>query len=153
MEFSLHLPVKKHPFLRFTIKQGGQTFAQIRAFIVQFSVFSNQFLVAQLNKMVNADSLQGMRASKEILANEIGVVFNAGRTAPTSSKDLDREGEDPELVSTEGSVEGGMFRFRAAHFEWLLQIAEKLNLGFDEVGKRKHGTPAKIGRASCRERV
>jgi pyrroloquinoline quinone (PQQ) biosynthesis protein C len=125
-------------------KQGEQTFAQIQAFIVQFSVFSNQFLVAQLNKMINADSLQGMRASKEILANEIGVVFNAGRTAPTPSKDLDHEGGDPELVSTEGSVEGGMFRFRAAHFEWLLQIAERLGLGFDEVGKRKHGTPATL---------
>lgn len=124
-------------------KQGGQTFAQIQAFIVQFSVFSNQFLVAQLNKMINADSLQGMRASKEILANEIGVVFNAGRTAP-ASKDLDREEGDPEWVSTEGSVEGGMFRFRAAHFEWLLQIAERLGLGFDEVGKRKHGTPATL---------
>jgi pyrroloquinoline quinone (PQQ) biosynthesis protein C len=37
-----------------------------------------------------------------------------------------------------------MFRFRAAHFEWLLQIAERLGLGFDDVGKRKHGTPATL---------
>ncbi len=33
-----------------------------------------------------------------------------------------------------------MFRFRAAHFEWLLQIAQKRVLGFNDVGKRRHGT-------------
>jgi pyrroloquinoline quinone (PQQ) biosynthesis protein C len=123
-------------------KRGEQTFAQIRAFIVQFSVFSNQFLIAQLQKMINADSLEGMRASKEILANEIGVVFNAGRKLSTP-KDTDREG-DPQLVSTEGTVEGGVFRFRAAHFEWLLRIAERLGLSFNELGKRKDGTPSTL---------
>ena len=30
--------------------------------------------------MVNADSLVGMRETKEIFANEIGVIFNDGRT-------------------------------------------------------------------------
>jgi hypothetical protein len=73
-------------------------------------VFSNLFLVAQLFKTINADSLQGMRASKEILANEIGVVFNAGGRRAASS---DNGGDtDPELVSSEGTVEGGVFRFR-----------------------------------------
>lgn len=123
-------------------KRGDQTFEQVRAFIVQFSVFSNQFLVAQLQKMINADSLEGMRASKEILANEIGVVFNPARKMSVP-KDTDREG-DPELVSTEGTVEGGLFRFRAAHFEWLLRIAEKLGLSFNDLGKRRHGTPATL---------
>jgi len=60
--------------------KGEQTLKQLQAFMVQFSVFSNQFLVAQLQKVINADSLEGMRASKEILANEIGVVFNALHT-------------------------------------------------------------------------
>lgn len=119
-------------------RRGEQTCEQVKAFMVQFSVFSNLFLLAQLHKMINADSLHGMRASKEILANEIGVVFNARRKTP-APKDPEREG-DPELVSTEGTVQGGVFRFRAAHFEWLLQIAEKLGLGFNDVGKRRHGT-------------
>src|SRR5215204_775215 len=48
--------------------KGEQSEEQIRAFVVQFSVFSNQFLIAQLNKAINADTLEGMRASKEILA-------------------------------------------------------------------------------------
>ncbi len=119
-------------------RQGLQSTAQVRAFIVQFSVFSNRFLVAQLHKMINADSLEGMRASKEILANEIGVVF---RAPEAGSRDADTA-VDPELVSTEGTVDGGVFRFRAAHFEWLLRIAEKLELGFNDVGKRVHGTAA-----------
>ncbi|MBP1149059.1 hypothetical protein [Methylocaldum sp. RMAD-M] len=122
--------------------QGEQTFDQVRAFIVQFSVFSNQFLVAQLQKMINADSLEGMRASKEILANEIGVVFNAGRKR-SATRDPDHE-VDPELVSTEGTVEGGIFHFRAAHFEWLLRIAGELGLGFLDLGGRRHGTPATL---------
>ncbi|HYE37396.1 hypothetical protein [Methylocaldum sp.] len=123
-------------------KRGEQTFEQVRAFIVQFSVFSNQFLAAQLQKMINADSLEGMRASKEILANEIGVVFNAGRkTSATRNPDHD---VDPELVSTEGTVEGGAFHFRAAHFEWLLRIAGELGLGFQDLGGRKHGTPSTL---------
>ncbi|MEN8261031.1 MAG: hypothetical protein ABFS02_10670 [Pseudomonadota bacterium] len=116
-------------------KRGEQNLEQIKAFIVQFSVFSNQFLVAQLNKMINADTLESMRASKEILANEIGVVFKrqSGQAA-----------EDNVYGSTEGSVEGSMFRFKAAHFEWLLAIASKLGLTFHEVGRPKQGTPATL---------
>jgi hypothetical protein len=120
-------------------KQGEQTPAQVKAFIVQFSVFSNLFLIAQLCKMINADSLEGMRASKEILANEIGVVFKPARAPAPGDGEV-----DPQLVSTEGTVEGGAFRFRAAHFEWLLQIASKLGLGFNDVGKRRHGTPTTL---------
>ena len=118
---------------------GEQNIEQVRAFIVQFSVFSNLFLIAQLYKTINADSLEGMRASKEILANEIGVVFNS----PTRSRhdrpiNTDKEG-DPELVSTQGTVEGGVFHFRAGHFEWLIRIANELDLGFNDLGKRHHG--------------
>ena len=42
---------------------------------MQFSVFSNLFLLAQLNKVINSPTLEGAREGKEILANEIGVVF------------------------------------------------------------------------------
>lgn len=125
-------------------EKGEMSQDQISAFIVQFSVFSNLFLIAQLQKTINADSLDGMRASKEILANEIGVIFRSNRdVAQQHPTDIDREG-DPELVSTEGTVENGTFRFRAAHFEWLLRIAEKLDLGFNDIGKRHHGTKSTL---------
>lgn len=123
-------------------KRETQTNEQIKAFIIQFSVFSNLFLIAQLYKMINADTLDGMRASKEILANEIGVVFKS--TGRKASSPTDGTAVDPQLVSTEGTIEGGTFRFRAAHFEWLLQIAEKLGLKFDDVGRRRHGTTATL---------
>jgi pyrroloquinoline quinone (PQQ) biosynthesis protein C len=122
-------------------ERGEQTQAQLRAFIVQFSVFSNQFLVAQLQKMINADTLEGMRASKEILANEIGVVFNPH--GPRGPAGTDAE-YDPERVGTEGTVQGGTFRFEAGHFEWLYQIAKKLGLGFHEIGRRRFGTPSTL---------
>ena len=80
----------------------------VRHFVVQFSVFSNLFLVAQLLKTINAGSLEGMRAGKEILANEIGVIFHKPGTGPTHVVDTDREG-DPAIVSTEGTVDGGTF--------------------------------------------
>ena len=57
-----------------------------------------------------------MRASKEILANEIGVVFNSSKNAKRSDiKNYDQEG-DPQLVATEGTVEGGIFHFSSSAF-------------------------------------
>jgi pyrroloquinoline quinone (PQQ) biosynthesis protein C len=124
-------------------KQGDLSLEQVRAFVVQFSVFSNLFLVAQLLKVINADSLDGMRASKEILANEIGVIFSSARMRPKAVKDPDQEG-DPALVSTEGTVDGGTFRFQAAHFEWLLTLGQKLGLTFGQMGKKRHGKPSTL---------
>ena len=120
-------------------EEGGQASEQVSAFVVQFSVFSNLFLIAQLHKTINADTIEGMHASKEILANEIGVIFNPGK-----AKKAMEEETDPDIVSTEGSIEGGQFRFKAAHFEWLLRMAQKLGLSFNDIGKRRHGTPSTL---------
>lgn len=124
-------------------KDGNQSEEQIRAFIVQFSVFSNLFLIAQLNKTINADSLESMRASKEILANEIGVIFKAPKHKRGTKVAIEDPG-DPDLVSTEGTVEGGTFRFQAAHFEWLLRMASRLGLEFNDCGKRRHGSESTL---------
>ena len=42
-------------------------------------------------------------------------------------------------MSTTGTVDGGTFRFRAAHFEWLLRFGAALGLGFADMGQRRHG--------------
>lgn len=127
-------------------EKGNLTGNQVSHFIVQFSVFSNLFLIAQLKKMINAPTLAGMRSSKEILANEIGTIFRRIDKAPPngngsvlteSEKDLSG---DPELVNTEGTVDGGTFKFRAAHFEWLLRMGKVLKLDFGDMGKRRHGS-------------
>src|SRR5438105_945005 len=62
---------------------------------------------------------------------------------PAGADDIDRLG-DPELVSTEGTVDGGTFRFTATHFEWLLGVAKPLGLEFSELGKRRVGWPSTI---------
>jgi hypothetical protein len=114
-------------------ERGELSTEHARAFLVQFSVFSNQFLVAQLQKVLNAETLEEMRASKEILANEIGVGFRAPRGT-----------NDAELGGTEGSIEGGTFHFRAAHFELLVRMARQFGLTFENLGKRRMATRATL---------
>jgi hypothetical protein len=125
-----HPAIRANPYTAW-FKQGDFTAAQARAFLVQFSVFSNQFLVAQLQKVLNAESVDEMRASKEILANEIGVGFRG-------------TGGDALLGSTLGSVEGGTFHFSAAHFELLARMARQFGLEFADLGKRRFGTGATL---------
>ncbi len=90
---------------------------ELRRFTVQFSVFSHLFIEAQLRKCINARDIEGYRAGKEILLNELGVSF-----------------------SPSGSIDGGTFRFRAGHFEWLAQFAESIGLSWNQIGKREHGS-------------
>ena len=120
--------------------QGQASAAQVKDLLVQFSVFSNLFIVAQLLKTINAPSLAQSRQSCEILVNELGVIFNGTRA---SGMDHDAAG-DPALVATEGTVDGGTYRFGARHFEWLLRVGESVGLGFDDLGKRRHGTEATL---------
>ncbi len=129
-ELLSHPIITENEYTRWFAK-GEMNEAQLKAFVVQFSVFSNLFLIAQLKKMLAADSLEAMRASKEILANELGVIFNDGKKS---------SGTGPDLVAETGTVDGGTFRFKAGHFEWLLRVGEALGLGFNDMGKREHGT-------------
>src|SRR4051812_9110171 len=108
--------------------KGDATRDEVRHLTVQFAVFSHLFVEAQLRKVINAPDLDTYRAGKEILMNELGVIFN-GR--------LDDEG-----IATEGPVDGSRFKFTAAPFEWLLRFAAPLGIGFADMGKRRHGTAA-----------
>lgn len=135
--------VARHPVVtgnRYTawFAQGEAARGEVRHLTVQFSVFSHLFVEAQLRKVINAADIDTYRAGKEILLNELGVVFNAGDRAAAAGD------ADPELVATEGTVDGGRFRFGAAHFEWLLRFARPLGLEFGDIGKRRHGTPATL---------
>jgi hypothetical protein len=105
---------------------GAATADDVRHLTVQFSVFSHLFVEAQLRKVINAANLESYRAGKEILMNELGVIFNGG---------VDDEG-----VATTGSVDGSRFKFTAAHFEWLLRFATPLGLEFGDLGKPRHAT-------------
>src|SRR3977135_2096004 len=89
---------------------GEATAEEVRHLTVQFSVFSHLFLEAQLRKVINASGLDGYHAGKEILMNELGVIFRPARPQAADAS------VDPDLVSTEGTVDGSRFRFSAAHF-------------------------------------
>jgi hypothetical protein len=118
-------------------EKGDFDVAELRHFLTQFSVFSNFFIVAQLLKTINAPTLEAMHASKEILMNELGVTFhNPEKNNQGASKD--------ETVESQGTVNGSVFHFAAAHFEWLLYATSHLGLDFKDVGKRKHGTKSTL---------
>jgi hypothetical protein len=127
-----HSVIVANPYTEW-FERGEFSAEQARAFLIQFSVFSNQFLVAQLHKVLNAETLEEMRASKEILANELGVGFHGPQGV-----------DDAELGSYEGSIEGGTFHFRAAHFELLVRMARQFGLRFEDLGKRRVATPATL---------
>ena len=144
----LHHPIILNNSYTRWFSQGKATDAELKHFIRQFSVFSNQFLVAALLKTINSPTLQQSRSSREILLNELGVIYRNPKQKIDSSTALteaekDRQG-DPELVNTSGTVDGGICRFRAAHFEWLLGVAEGLGFSFADLGKRKHGRPTTL---------
>lgn len=114
-------PIVAHNAYTSWFAQGQASPDQLRDFAIQFSVFSHLFIEAQLRKCINAPDLQSYRAGKEILMNELGVVFTPA-----------------------GSVEGGTFRFTAGHFEWLSQFAAALGLDWTQIGKRRHGRPSTL---------
>src|ERR1700724_1168736 len=74
--------VRHHPVVvdnRYTawFAKGEATADEVRHLTVQFSVFSHLFVEAQLRKVINAADLDTYRAGKEILMNELGVIFKA----------------------------------------------------------------------------
>jgi hypothetical protein len=120
-EEAVSTSVDRHPIVRHNaytswFSRGEASLDQLRDFTVQFSVFSHLFIEAQLRKCINAPDLQSYRAGKEILMNELGVVFTPS-----------------------GTIEGGTFHFTAGHFEWLANFAEAVGLEWADIGKRSHG--------------
>jgi hypothetical protein len=142
-ELLSHRIIQHNPYTSW-FARGEVSDAELRHFFRQFSVFSNLFLVAQLLKVINAPTLEQMRAGKEILMNELGVIYRkprveAAANGARSEAQKDVEG-DPALVNIEGSVEGSTYKHKAAHYEWMLGVGEAIGLGYDDLGKRRHGT-------------
>ena len=71
----MHHPIIQHNPYTSWFQAGEATDDQLRFFIQQFSVFSNEFLIAALLRVINAENLEQMHTSKEILLNELGVIY------------------------------------------------------------------------------
>lgn len=148
----LHNTVDDHPIVRgnpYTswFARGELTRDEVARFTREFSVFSHQFIVAQLRKVIEAPDVNAYRAGKEILLNELGVAFRppASSHAPTSTRpDSLGPAATPDVASPTGSVEGATYRHAAAHFEWLVAFAQPLGLGFADLGKRRHGSASTL---------
>ena len=97
--------------------KGKVSYNKQRVFVQQFSVFSQLFLIAQLQKVINAHTIEDMRNGKEILCNELGVEFN-----------------------NEGSIQKGSYRHSSAHFEWLVNSAKPLGFTYNDLGKKRLGS-------------
>jgi len=95
-EFFQHRIITNNAYTRW-FREGTATDEELRHFIRQFSVFSNQFLIAALQKVINSPTLQQSRASREILLNELGVIYRkpgqpAGNRVTQTEEEKDREG-------------------------------------------------------------
>jgi len=100
----------------------GVTFAQARHELQQFSVFALQFDVAQAKLVANAPSLEAYEERLNVLLNEKGIPF--------------REGFEGDLT--------GQWNPQTVHFTWLRNMAEGLNLKFEELGKIWIGQPGTV---------
>src|SRR5271170_2647034 len=95
-----HRVITNNAYTRW-FRDGKASHAELVHFVRQFSVFSNQFLVAALLRVINAPTLEQARSAKEILMNELGVIYrkHSGETAPgplVGEDAKEREG-DPDL--------------------------------------------------------
>jgi hypothetical protein len=140
---SNHSIVVNNPYTRW-FARGEATPVEVRHLTIQFSVFSHLFVEAQFRKVMNAPTLEQYRAGKEILMNELGVLFRKAGSGSTGASQQASDAFIPELVGNEGSVDGSRYQHVAAHFEWLVRFGEALGLSFDEIGKRRHGTPSTL---------
>lgn len=116
-EFFNHPVIVNNPYTKW-FKKGEANTKQIKDLILQFSVFSNHFIVVQTKRMVNATTIEGEESARAILLNECGVGMN---------------------VKT-GSIEGQRFTTANAHINWLRKIANLLDIDPKTVGRWETGT-------------
>ncbi len=114
-----HPVIHANPYTAW-FQTGAADHDHIVDLVVQFSVFSNHFLVAQVKRMVFAQTLEGEACARSILMSECGVALD-----PAS-----------------GSVEGHAFASRNAHLNWLRELGRALGLGPMELGRWKTATHA-----------
>jgi hypothetical protein len=114
-----------HPVIRANayprwFRWGGADERQVADLLIQFSVFSNHFLVVQAKRLVMAATEEGERCARDILMNECGVA-------------LDRE---------TGSPEGRRFTAANAHINWLREAGDALGLDRRRLGRWSEAHPA-----------
>lgn len=116
-DFFEHPVIVCNPYTKW-FKQGTANTPQMKDLVIQFSVFSNHFLVVQTKRMVTATTIEGEETARAILLNECGVGMD---------------------VKT-GSIEGKRFATNNAHLNWLRKMAEVLEIDQKMIGRWEVGT-------------
>ena len=110
-----HPIIKSNPFTEW-FARGEADEEQVADLLMQFSVFSNHFLVVQVKRMVNAGTLEGEACARNILLNECGVALDA-----------------------QGCAEGRRFSAANAHISWLRESGAALGLDPAQMGRWENG--------------
>jgi hypothetical protein len=97
----------------------GVTFAQARHELQQFSVFAAHFDVAQAKLVANAPSLESYMERLKVLLNEKGIPYAHG---------------------FEGDLTG-RWKLETVHFTWMRNMAQGLDLKFEELAKTSVALP------------
>ncbi len=118
-EFFEHTVIVNNPYTKW-FKQGLANIDEVKELILQFSVFSNHFIVVQAKRMVNAETLEGEECAKAILLNECGVLLDV----------------------KSGSIEGNTFSSKNSHLNWLREIAKSLGIDSKLIGRWETGSKA-----------
>ncbi|MFI5360994.1 MAG: hypothetical protein ACHQ49_03400 [Elusimicrobiota bacterium] len=118
-EFFRHPVITDNSYTRW-FSRGEASRSQVEDLLLQFSVFSNHFLVVQAKRMVNAASEEAERGARFILMSECGVGLNRAT----------------------GSSEGRAFKTRNAHINWLRAVGTAIGIDARLMGRWSVGTPA-----------
>lgn len=118
-ELLAHPVIHDNAYTRW-FKRGEAEHEDVVDLVTQFSVFSNHFLVAQVKRMVFAQTEEGERCARNILVSECGVGLDA-RT---------------------GSVEGRAFATGNAHINWLRETGAALGLSPMTLGRWSLASPS-----------
>lgn len=119
LEFFQHPVVAANPYTSW-FKEGLATEEQVKDLIVQFSVFSNHFILLQAKRMIFAGTEEGERCARNILMNECGVAMDAKT----------------------GEVEGRTFSTASAHINWLREIGTELGIAAMDMGRWERASPS-----------
>ena len=118
-DFFLHPVITDNAYTSW-FSRGEASLSHVEDLLLQFSVFSNHFLIVQTKRMVNAESEEAERGARFILMSECGV-------------GLDR---------ASGSTEGRVFESANAHINWLRDVGAAIGIETRRMGRWSAGTPA-----------
>ncbi|TQV81329.1 hypothetical protein FKG94_09570 [Exilibacterium tricleocarpae] len=128
-ELLTHPAIANNPYTTW-FRQADLRDAQVRHFLVQFSVVINQLLIARAHRVVNAGTAEQVRDGQCLLLEMLGVPGEDSKAHPAGAPSIGDAG-----VSATPAT---------SRFEGLVALAEQLGLSCGDLGHRDQGTPGTL---------